>query len=54
MFIGCDGKSVVFLHINTNYSESIYNCVHLFILPFLRFISGRKKIITSIKTKVIV
>ncbi|XP_060857084.1 gephyrin [Metopolophium dirhodum] len=51
MFVGCEEKSVVFLHINTCDSESIYNCVHLFILPFLRFISGRKKIISSIKTK---
>jgi len=54
MLIGIEEKSVVFLHINTSDSESIYNCVHLFILPFLRFITGRKKIITSIKTKVIV
>jgi len=54
MFVGSEEKSVVFLHINTCDSESIYNCVHLFILPFLRFITGRKKIISSIKTKVIV
>lgn len=54
MFVGCDEKSVVFLHINTCDSESIYNCAHIFILPFLRFITGKKKIISSIKTKVIV
>lgn len=46
-----DEKKVVFLHINTCDSESIYNCVHLFIMPFLRFTTGRKKIISSIKTK---
>ncbi|XP_025190932.1 gephyrin [Melanaphis sacchari] len=44
-------KKEVFLHINTCDSDSIYNCVHLFILPFLRFTTGRKNIISSIKTK---
>jgi len=47
-----NGKKVVFLHITTCDSDSIYNCVHLFILPFLRFTAGRNKIISSIKTKV--
>jgi len=45
-------KNVVFLHIGICDSDYIYNCVHLFILPFLRFTTGRKKIISSIKTKV--
>ncbi|XP_026817764.1 gephyrin [Rhopalosiphum maidis] len=44
-------KKVVFLHIDTCDLDSIYNCVHLFILPFLRFTTGRKNIISSIKTK---
>jgi len=47
-------KKVVFLHIDICDLDSIYNCVHLFILPFLRFTTGKKNIISSIKTKVIV
>ncbi|XP_060843810.1 gephyrin isoform X1 [Rhopalosiphum padi] len=44
-------KKVVFLHIDICDLDSIYNCVHLFILPFLRFTTGKKNIISSIKTK---
>lgn len=44
-------KNVVFLHIGICDSDYIYNSIHLFILPFLRFTTGRKKIISSIKAK---
>lgn len=47
-------KKVVFLHIPTYDLDSIYNCVHLFILPFLRFTVGKKQLISSIRTKVTV
>lgn len=47
-------KRVVIFHIFNCDSDSIYNCVHLYVLPFIRFSTGRKQRISSIKTKVII
>lgn len=46
-------KQMVFFHTTNCDSDYIYNCVHLFVLPFLRFSTGRKQCISSITTKVI-
>lgn len=47
-----DKKRMVFFHTTNCDSDYIYNCVHLFILPFLRFATGRKQCISSITTEV--
>lgn len=45
-------KRMMFFHTTSYDSDYIYNLTHLFILPFLRSIIGKKQRISAIKTKV--
>lgn len=44
-------KEMVLFNTNSFDPDSIYNCMHLFILPILRFIIGRKQHISSVHAK---